>query len=891
MGKNTANVTKRDGSLVKVSFDAIIDRIDNMSEDLYIDSIEIAKEVISKFENGISTSKIDSFTSQICHNKILEHPDFNVLAGRLIISDHQKNNEIMTGMKFSKVCDILYNNKDQLNELSPLISDELYEASQEQSELIEEMIDNDRDFLLDYFGFKTLYKAYLLKTGGQVVETPQHMFMRTALGIWGKVETEEGKIFEPDMDRVKETYDCLSTKMFTHATPTLYNSGTPTPQFFSCFLLGIDDDIESIFDVLKHCAQISKGSGGIGLHATSIRTDGSYIRGTGGRSDGIVPMLKVYNDVARYVNQGGGKRPGSFAMYLEPWHADIEDFLKCKIPHGKDHNRTSQDLFYALWIPDLFMERVMSDGDWSLMCPSECPGLEDAYGDEFKKLYESYEEQGRMSKKPIKARYLWSLILASQIETGTPYMCYKDAANKKSNQKNIGTINSSNLCSEIMEYSDTKKYACCVLGSMVLPSYVTAAETRESEAPKPTFNHQELYNNVRILARNLNRIIDINHYPVKETATSNFSERPIGIGVQGLHDVFFKLGLPYDSEEALVIDREIHETIYFAAMTESCALAKENGKPYETYRITIDKEYECSGCGYTTTDKSEIELHVNTNTKASRKKGCVTIEIEEEGIVVVGGKFLEKRLDPPIVKESPISQGKFQFDLWAEHSGSEIKHNGRWDWEALRSDIKKHGVYNSLVTALMPTASTSQIMGSASEGMEPLTNNCYNRNVKAGTFTLLNKYLANDLIKEGLWTEQTREHLLAGRGSIQNLDYPQRLKDLYKTSYELKQKVLIDHSLARGVYVDQSQSLNLYYEDLGLDENGNNTMADRIASGHMYGWKHGLKTGCYYTRTKAAVNSISFTAKQDAESDTESDSDSKSSEDKGYDTDCSACGA
>jgi ribonucleoside-diphosphate reductase alpha chain len=779
-------VKKRDGTLVPVRLDEITDRITSLSKDLdqkVIDPVKITLEVVEKIHDGISTSILDSFTAEICHTKAIEHPHFNILASRLVISDHQKNISTIANLKFSQVCHILYTNTDQLNEQSSIISDEMYQMTQEYKDIIDNMIDDKRDFLLDYFGFKTLSKSYLQKIGNKVIETPQHMFMRVALGIHGRIKKSDGTILEHDFDLVKETYDLLSNKFFTHATPTLYNAGTKHPALFSCFLLGMDDNLRSIFKVLGDAGQISKWSGGIGIHITEIRANGSYIRGTGGVSDGIVPMLKVYNDTARYVNQGGGKRSGSFAMYIEPWHADIQDFLKCKLPQGDD-NRMARDLFYALWIPDLFMERVKNNESWSLMCPSECPGLADVYGKDFKKLYEKYEKEGRVVKT-VNSQDLFHEIIKSQIETGTPYMTYKDAANYKSNQKNVGVIKSSNLCAEIMEYSDTQKYACCVLASLVLPSYVKDG----------VFDHQKLSEIVKVVTKNLNKLIDINYYPVEETRASNMSERPIGIGIQGLADVFYKLNLPYESDEAIKLDKEIMETIYYSALVASMELSKKDG-PYATF------------------------------------------------------------------KGSPISKGHFQFDLWKEFPTvkdqiPEIIHSGRYNWEKLRKDIKKHGVRNSLVTALMPTASTSQIMGSAAESFEPITSNCFTRRVKAGEFMIINPYMSNELIKRGLWNDEMRNKLLSTRGSIQEIkEIPQDLKNVYKTVWDLKQKVLIDHSVARAPYVDQSQSLNLYF-----------AVGDyvSITKAHFYGWSKGLKTGSYYIRTKPAINAASFTLNDEVE--------------------------
>jgi ribonucleoside-diphosphate reductase alpha chain len=744
--------------------------------------VKITIEVVSKIHDSIETSLLDSFTAEICHAKIIEHPHFGVLASRLLISDHHKQCKILTDLKFSNLCKTLNENLDQLGKPSPLISEELHNISQEHADLIDSMIVHDRDFLLDYFGFKTLYKSYLMKSNGKVVETPQHMFMRVALGMHGNIKTKDKDSlimnqYKVNFDLVKETYDLLSQKYFTHATPTLYNAGTNRPQLSSCFLYKIDDSLDSIYKVLSDTAHISKWSGGVGISITSVRGNKSYIRGTGGNSDGIVPMLKVYNDTARYVNQGGGKRLGSFAMYIEPWHCDIVEFLKCKLPHG-DENTKSRDLFYALWVPDLFMERVKKDQNWSLMCPSECPGLENVYGNDFKKLYEKYESEGKVTGT-VKAADLFKQIISSQIETGTPYFLYKDHSNHKSNHKNIGTIKNSNLCAEIMEYSDTSKYACCVLASIVLSTYVDATDPK-----KPKFDYEKLYSVTRVVTRNLNKVIDINYYPVPETRASNMSERPIGIGIQGLADVFFKMHYAYDSRDAIKLDKEIMETIYFAALSESVELAKIYGS-YESY------------------------------------------------------------------KGSPISEGQFQFDLWNKYSGTKIEHSGRWNWEELRKNIQTYGLRNSLVTALMPTASTSQIMGSMSESFEPITSNAYTRRTLAGEFIILNKYLIDDLIKLGLWSEKMSSQLMESRGSIQNIpDIPTDIKNIYKTVWEIKQKVLIDHSIARAIYVDQSQSLNLYFEDANYDV---------ISKAHFYGWTHGLKTGSYYIRSQPAIRSAAFT--------------------------------
>jgi ribonucleoside-diphosphate reductase alpha chain len=572
-----------------------------------------------------------------------------------------------------------------------------------------------------------------------------------------------------DLDAAIETYHLMSKKYFTHATPTLFNSGTPKPQMSSCFLLTMkDDSIDGIYDTLKQTAKISQSAGGIGLSIHNVRATGSYIAGTNGTSNGIVPMLRVYNDTARYVDQGGGKRKGSFAIYVEPWHADIFDFLNLKKNHGKEEMR-ARDLFYAMWIPDLFMKRVEENSTWTLMCPNECPGLYDTHGDDFEKKYLDYEKNNK-GRKTIKARELWEKILESQIETGTPYMLYKDAANRKSNQQNLGTIRSSNLCTEILEYTSPDEVAVCNLASIALPMFVKDG----------SFDHQELYDVTIRATKNLNKVIDRNYYPVKEAENSNFRHRPIGLGVQGLADTFIKLRMPFTSDEAKTLNQEIFETLYFAALTASKEMAKVEG-PYESY------------------------------------------------------------------KGSPISKGDFQHNLWGI---KDEELSGRWDWTALRKEVKKHGVRNSLLVAPMPTASTSQILGN-NECFEPYTTNIYTRRVLSGEFIVVNKHLLEDLVNLGLWDEDLKQELMRANGSIQNIDnIPDDIKELYQTAWELSMKDIIDMSRQRGYFIDQSQSLNLFMEGA--------TMA-KLTSMHFYGWKSGLKTGMYYLRTKSAVDAIKFT--------------------------------
>jgi ribonucleoside-diphosphate reductase alpha chain len=623
-------------------------------------------------------------------------------------------------------------------------------------EMLDSSIIYDRDFRYDYFGFKTLTRSYLLKLNGEIAERPQQMLMRVAVGI-----------HKGDLTQAIKTYNLMSEGWFTHATPTLFNAGTPKPQMSSCFLLTMkDDSIEGIYDTLKSCAQISQSAGGIGLAIHNIRATGSYIKGTNGTSNGIVPMLRVFNDTARYVDQGGGKRKGSFAMYMEPWHADVFDFLDLKKNFGKEEQR-ARDLFYALWIPDLFMQRVEDNGDWTLMCPHECPGLSDTYGTEFEALYTQYEQEGK-GRKTVKAQDLWFKILESQIETGTPYMLYKDAANNKSNQKNLGTIKSSNLCTEIMEYTAPDEVAVCNLASLALPKFVTE---------DGGFDHDKLFEVTYQATINLNRIIDGNFYPVEEARKSNMRHRPIGLGVQGLADAFIMLRYPFESEEARALNREIFETIYYASMTASKDLAKAEG-PYETYA------------------------------------------------------------------GSPVSQGIFQFDMWG------VTPSSRWEWDVLKEEVKTHGVRNSLLLAPMPTASTAQILGN-NECFEPYTSNIYTRRVLSGEFIIVNKHLLKDLVREGLWTKEMRQKLMASNGSVQNInEIPQYIKDLYKTAWEISQKSIIEMAADRGAYICQSQSLNIFMENANFG---------KLTSMHFYGWKKGLKTGMYYLRTKAATDAIKFT--------------------------------
>lgn len=749
-------VLKRNGKREDVSFDKITARVKKLCYGLdskFVDSIEISKRVILGLYNGVTTSELDNLAAETAASLAAVHPDNAILAARIAVSNLHKN----TNKSFSETMEGLYQYIDPItNQKAGLISDETIEVIRQNADRLDSAIIYDRDYSFDYFGFKTLERSYLLRMNKKVVERPQHLLMRASVGIHGS-----------NIDAAIETYNLMSEKWFIHATPTLFNAGTPKPQLSSCFLLSMtDDSITGIFETLSRCAKISQSAGGIGVSIHNVRAKGSYIKGTGGTSNGIIPMLKVFNDTARYVDQGGGKRKGAFAVYLEPWHADIHEFLELKKNHGKEEAR-ARDLFYAMWIPDLFMQRVKDDQEWSLFCPNEAPGLCDTYGSEFEALYHKYEKEGK-ARKVIRAQELWFTILESQIETGTPYILFKDAANKKSNQKNLGTIRSSNLCTEIIEYTAPDEVAVCNLASISLSKFVSDR----------IFDFKKLESVTRVITRNLNRIIDINYYPIPEAKNSNFRHRPIGIGVQGLADAFILMRMAFDSEAAATLNKQIFETIYYAAVSESCSMAKIDG-PYQTFQ------------------------------------------------------------------GSPMSQGIFQFDMWNVNPTE-----NRYDWNSLKQEVIKYGVRNSLLLAPMPTASTSQILGN-NECFEPYTSNFYTRRTLSGEYMVVNKHLLEDLIKLGLWNSEMKETLMVQNGSIQNIpSIPQELKDLYKTAYEISQRAIIDMSADRGAYICQSQSLNLFME---------NVTFGKLSSMHFHSWQKGLKTGMYYLRTKAAVDPIKFT--------------------------------
>ena len=779
-------VIKRNGEMEDVSFDKVLNRLKNLSSGLTIDVTEIAQKVCSRIYDGVKTYELDELAAYLCSSMSIEHPDYSLLASRIIISNHHKN----TSPSFSETIQTLYNNLDNHNNSVPLVSEELYNIVNKNKEKLNTCIDYQRDYLFDYFGFKTLERAYLLRVNKRIIERPQHMWMRVAIGIHGN-----------DIKDVIQTYDLLSKKYFTHATPTLFNAGTNRPQLSSCFLCSINDDsVAGIFDSLKEVALISKYAGGIGMHIHQIRGNGSQIRGTNGTSNGIIPMLRVFNNTARYIDQEG-KRLGSIAVYLETWHSDIESFLELKKNHGSEEDRC-RDLFLALWISDLFMERVKSEGKWSLMCPDKCRGLSDVYGDDFKKLYEQYESEGKFVKQ-INAQDLWFKILEAQIEQGVPYILYKDAANRKSNQKNLGTIKSSNLCAEVLIYSSPEEIGVCNLASICLPTYIEDG----------SFNFEKLHEITKVITKNLNKVIDRNFYPVEKARISNLKHRPIGIGVQGLADVFIQLRFPFESDKAKQLNKDIFETIYHAATEASMELSKKR------HQIINDIK--------------------NINSK-----------ILDENISSYVNEFEKDIANPKYIgayssfEGSPISQGLFQFDLWnAEPSA-------RYDWEKLRTDIKEYGIRNSLLLSPMPTASTSQIMG-FNESFEPFTNNIFQRKTLSGEFIVINKYLINDLISRGLWNKDLKDTIILHEGSVQNIpEIDDELKAIYKTTWEIKQRNIIDMSADRGQYICQTQSLNIFMEEPDFQ---------KLSSMHFYAHSKGLKTGSYYLRTRPKARTQQFT--------------------------------
>jgi len=845
-------VTKRNGKKEPVMLDKILDRVTQQTYGLdqkWISPFDVAQKVIAGVSPDINTSVLDQLAVETSAALTTKHPDYSVLAARLAITALHKE----TNKSFSETVRDLYRYVNPITgEKSPIVSKSFYDIVMKHSDELDSAILHSRDHNFDYFGYKTLEKSYLLKINGKVAERPQYMYMRTAIQIWGE-----------NIEKVIETYNLLSEGYYTHATPTLFNSGTGRPQLSSCFLLDTENDsIEGIFNTLKEAAQISKNAGGIGISFNKVRAKGTYIAGTNGTSNGIIPFLKIFNETARAVDQGGGKRKGSIAMYMEPWHADIMEFLDLRKNQGKEELR-ARDLFLAIWSNDLFMERVDLDETWSLMCPHECEGLNETYGEDFRQLYLKYENEGRV-KKTVRAREVWNKILESQIETGTPYILYKDSINEKSNQSNIGIVRSSNLCAEIVEATGVTKAqkeilnnkelleslglgefwgeesvnetAVCNLASIALPKFVNKNKT---------YNFNKLYEIAYNATINLNNVIDTNYYPSRAAKFSNILHRPIGLGVQGLSDVFFMIGIPYDSDEAKSLNKEIFETIYYASIKASCDLAKEQGH-YVTY------------------------------------------------------------------PGSPISQGKFQFDLWGTTPTK------RWDWDKLRNEVSKFGVRNSLTTCIMPTASTANILGNEAS-CEAQTSNMYTRGTLSGTFIIVNKYLVKELVKQGIWSDDIRRKIINENGSVQNVpEVPTNLKEIFKTVYEIKQRDVIDMAADRGAFIDQTQSMNIFMDSPNFA---------KLTAMHFYGWgrrnfmkdelgniilpkgdnieivydkegkprfyrekKSNLKTGIYYLRNKSASDAVKFTVqKEESKSIEEQMSEISCSLDNP--DDCLSCGA
>jgi len=748
-------VQKRDGSKQQYSTRKVERFVNDLAKIQPALSDVNAQAIGTRVETSLSanmnTMHLAKYVSEVCAAMTVTHWQYGALGGRILVSMLHRS----TTNSFVEC----------MRTLETIMEPEFIRVCEAHGPELNAMIRHERDYQYDIMGFKTLERSYLLKKEGIIVERPQYMLMRVAVALHGH-----------DMDAVRETYEAMSNKQCTHATPTLFHAGMRKQQLASCFLMTmVDDSIEGIFETLKRCALISKSAGGIGLSVGNVRGGGSAIKGTNGTSNGLAPMLRVFNDTARYVDQGGGKRKGSFAMFLEPHHPDILEFLELKKNHGVDSEK-ARDLFYALWVSDLFMQRVKGNQPWSVICPTQCPGLQDAVGDDYTRLYEQCEAAGNVVKTFASAREVWFAIIDSQIETGTPYMMYKDHCNRKSNQQNLGTIRGSNLCCEIVEYTSPEETAVCTLASVALPAFCSAAG----------FDFVELERIVRLTTRNLNRTIDVNWYPIPQARTSNMRHRPIGIGVQGLADCFQMLQYPYDSEQARTLNKHIFETIYFSALSESVALAKKDG-PYATY----------SG--------------------------------------------------------SPLSKGRTQVELWGKTTS-----DARHPWSRLKQELQAHGARNSLLTAPMPTASTASILGNT-ESFEPRTSNLYTRRVLSGEYIVINRYLQNELAARGLWSEAMGRKLIAHRGSVQNIaDIPDDVKQVYRTVWEISQRSIIDMAADRGIYIDQSQSLNIHVEE---------PSRAIMTSVHFHAWSRGLKTGQYYLRSQPKAKALQFTVGVDEEED------------------------
>ena len=916
-------VIKRNGIKQNVSFDKITERISKLInpielqqfgdreinfENIFLDSFLVAQKVIANMYSGMTTQELDLQSAIICQNLSTTHPSYSKLGGRILVSNLHKN----TLDTFSQKVKLLSEETNSLN-------DDYVNYALENADELDKIINYNCDYLYDYFGFKTLEKAYLLKIDGKIIERPQDMIMRVSITLNIDYSTKKG-----DLGAIKKTYELMSMGYYTHATPTLYNSGTKFMQLSSCFLGTVPDNLKGIAQSWTNCSEISRWAGGIGLSVSSVRAKGSIIKPTGEPSNGLVPLLKMYDQLARYVNQGG-KRPGSIAIYIEPWHPDILDFLELRKNFGDDTQR-ARDLFLALWIPDLYMKQVESDGDWFLMCPHECPNLAENYGENFESLYWKYVNEGKYKSK-ISARKLWLTILDSQIETGMPYISFKDSVNKKNNQKNLGTIKNSNLCNEICEFSSDKEYAVCNLASISLRHFVKPFigdktdewiiytkpnckyckyakkfmnyyqfkikeiefseqnllklknilqkdaitfpqiflnnENKESNVggwtdlysyTAGTFDYEKLYNVAYIATVNLNKVIDINFYPIPQTKLSNMKHRPIGLGIQGLADALSLMRIPFDNETAVNFNAKVMETIYLASITASNDLAIERNNDFKRF-YELAKKYEIN--------VTNLPEFYDTDYPFFEDKNGDYYEQYEEYCEFFDERVefssLYHKLKPNIYEitnlknehlgayssfeGSYFSEGLFQFDLWGVQPT-------RPEWVNLKEKVMKYGTRNSLTTALMPTASTSQILGN-NECFEHFTNNIYTRNTQAGDFVMTNKYMVNDLLSVGLWDLEMKDKIIALNGSIQNLiDIPLQIRELYKTMWEIGQIWVLKAAIARGPYVDQTQSMNLFMGEPDYQ---------RLGSSHMWAWKNGLKTGQYYLRTKPASDAIKFT--------------------------------
>lgn len=824
---NEMQVYKRSGEFQDVAFDKILARVKKLGNEANLNVINysgLVKKIIDQLYDGIHTTAIDNLTAEQCAMMSTQHPEYAILAAYVSVSNHQKN----TNESILEVTRTLYNIFDSHGKHVPLVSDLYFKYIETHHHKLSKLIDWNRDYEIDYFGFKTIERTYLLRVNDLIVERPQHMWLRVAVFLHMNTKNDP----ELEFNLIKETYDLMSQKIFIHATPTLFNSATKHPQLSSCFLVAIENDsIEGIYNTLKDCANISKWSGGIGIHVSNVRAANSRIYGTNGSSSGLVPMLRVFNSTARYCNQGG-KRNGSFAIYLEPWHADVYEFLDMKRNQG-DEEMKARDLFYALWIPDLFMERVIENKTWSLFCPNVAPNLSEVYGEEFKKLYLKYEDDGR-AFQVVQARDLWGRILDAQMETGTPYILYKDAINRKNAQANLGIIKSSNLCTEITLYSDRTQSAVCNLASVSLKKMITNKK----------FDYNKLESVVHVIVRNLNNVIDKNFYPTDKTERSNRLHRPIGIGVQGLADCFFLLDLPFESDEAAYVNAVIFEHMYFAALEESCAISRQRSeaimylqKMYNAGQfVYINNEEHCN-------DYVVIKQENNDTTEVERLLAEYRPIRAELRNVRYPGAYSS-------YDGSPMSKGILQFDMW-----DDVTLNIPIDrWNRLRKDIATYGVRNSMLMAPMPTASTSQILGNV-ECFEPISSNIHTRRTLAGEFVVLNQYMASELLQIGLWREDIKNSIIENRGSVQHIqNISENFKNKYKTVWEISMKRIIELARGRAPFIDQSQSMNLWLED---------PSPSTMTSMHLYAWRKGLKTGIYYMRRKPKYNAQQFTIEPD----------------------------